>query len=127
MFYVTSRVGTKFAVYDDSDNTVEWHDSDSLNEYLKFGVEIKGYSINKDEIKLITNKVCAFDSCNWTKTKKNIFSVADKVATSKDSIIVFAEGKKYKCNILDRNNTVIDVLFTNGLNVSIPVDWLERW
>lgn len=44
MFYVTAKVGMMFAVYDDSDNTVEWFNKKQLDEYLGMGVQIQGYS-----------------------------------------------------------------------------------
>ena len=125
MFYLTAKVGTMFAVYDDTDNSVEWFDKAQLDQYLGMGVEIMGYS--SQGIKPVRNRQVGYQSCYWTKTRRNIFDVADRVQKSGDIITIFAEGKKYKCKILDYNNTVYQVLFTNGLNVQIPTSWVEKY
>lgn len=125
MFYITARVGSMFAVYDNGDNSVEWYDKSQLLSYANMGVQISGLS--KNGVSLHTNLQCSWHSCNWTKSKKNIFDVAERVQKSGDTITIFAEGKKYKCKILDYNNTVCHVVFSNGLNVSIPMSWLEQF
>lgn len=125
MFFATAQVGSLFAVYDDSDGTVEWFNKEQISAFLKKGVEI--YGITPQGFKPIGSIQVPFSKCNWTKSRNNIFQVATSVKKNKDILVIIAENKKYKCKILDRNNTVFYVVFTNGLNVQIPVDWLERY
>lgn len=125
MFHLTAQVGSMFAVYDDSDNSVEWYDKSQLNNFVKLGVVIDGYTTSSVRIK--NTLLCAFNSCNWTKSKSNIFSVATRVSKSGDVLTIYAEGKKYKCKIFDYNNTFLFVRFFNGLNVNIPTDWVRQF
>ena len=125
MFYLTAKVGTMFAVYDDTDNSVEWFNKTQLDQYLGIGVQIMGYSLQ--EVKPVRDRRVSYQSCYWTKTRKNIFDVVERVVTSGDNITIFAEGKKYKCKILDHNSTYCSVIFSNGLNVMIPMEWLKSY
>lgn len=125
MFYVTARVGTMFAIYDDTDNSVEWYDKIQLDDFYNKGINIKGYS--PQSVYLRTNLQCPFNFCNWTKTKRNIFDVASRVIEQGDTITIIAEGKKYKCKIYDYNNHYYFVKFSNGLHVKIPYEWLNKF
>lgn len=122
MFFVTAKVGLMFAVYDDSDNTVEWYNKKQLDEYLGMGVQIQGYSTQG--VSIVDNISVPFGQCNWTKSRKDIFEVRDKIAKSDDSITVFAESKKYKGKILGSDANNLTVKFSNGLTTNVPVSIL---
>lgn len=125
MFYLTARVGNMLAVYDDSDSVVEWFDKAQLDEYLKMGVEIKGYTIHGAE-PVTGNIRVSYNKCNWTKSRRNIFSVADTISLSKGVLLIVAEGKKYKGKVVKTNQDSYDVKFSNGLIVTIPMQVLNR-
>lgn len=125
MFYLTARVGSMFAIYDNTDNSVEWYEKPQLDKFLSIGVVIKGYS--SSGIKVNNNLMCPFHSCNWTKSKSNIFDVVKRVTRTSDMLIIFAENKKFKCKIYDNDNIFLYAKFSNGLNVKIPMDWLNQY
>lgn len=122
MFYVTAKVGMMFAVYDDSDNTVEWHNKEQLDGYLGMGVQIQGYT--SQGVSLVDDISVPFGQCNWTKSRKDIFEVKDKIIRGSDSITVYAESKKYKGKILGSNASSLTVKFSNGLTTNVPVSVL---
>lgn len=124
MFYLTARIGSMCAVYDDSDSTVEWCDKIVLKQYLSMGVTIEGVSGNT--VKPVTSLKCDWRSCNWTKSKRNIFDVAEKVQITSGGIVVFAEGKKFKGKFINEAQGFMVTRFSNGLTVLIPVDWLNN-
>lgn len=125
MFYVTAKIGIMYAIYDDTDNTVEWYNEVQLSKYLSMGVSITGYS--QQGVSLSTDLTCPFESCNWTKSRNNIFKVADKVTLKGDILVIFSEHKKYKAKILKKTDTDYRVAFSNGLHVAIPRTWLEKY
>lgn len=125
MFYLTAKVGSMFAVYDDSDSTIEWYTKAQLEGFLNLGVVIKGF--NKSESNPVPHMTCDCNSCKWTKSKRSIFDVADRVQYDTKNLVVFAEGKKYKGKVLAKSNDSTKyVLFTNGLVVPIPELWIRH-
>lgn len=129
MFYLTARIGSMCAVYDDSDSTVEWCDKEVLKKYLSMGVAIEGVANNT--VRPVTGLTCNWKNCNWTKSKRNIFDVADRVTINNESLVVYAEGKKYKAKILpsEINYAVAgsryNCLFSNGIFVKVPASWVD--
>lgn len=123
MFYLTARIGSMCAVYDDSDNTVEWCDKEVLKKYLSMGISIEG--ISNGVGKPVDNVRCNFKSCNWTKSKRNIFDVLERAQITNAGIVVFAEGKKYKGKFINKTNEGVLTAFSNGISVVIPLYWLE--
>lgn len=125
MFYLTAKVGTMFAVYDDSDNTVEWHSKGELDKYVGMGILIQGYSVNG--VQPVNNINIPYNCCNWTKSGKCIFSIAERATASGNFITITAEGKKFKCKVLGQVGSCIAVKFSNGIMTSIPMVWLRNF
>lgn len=124
MFYLTARVGTMFAVYDDSDNTVEWFDKNNLDNFLDMGIQIMGYS--KSAVNIVNNISIPYDKCFWSKSKKCLFDVATRAYANNCFITIIAENKKYKCKVLGQVQNGLAVKFSNGIMTAIPFTWLRK-
>ena len=129
MFYVTAKVGVMYAIFDNTDCTVEWYNKPQLDKILSAnnGVVIQGYT--PDNVSIQSGLTCDWHSCNWTKSRRNIFDVADKVTLTDNILTVFAESKKYKAKISssDLDDVSMYATFSNGLNVTIPRQWVEKY
>lgn len=125
MFCVTAKVGSMFAVYDSVDFTVEWVNRVQLESYIRQGVQISG--VTNNGVSLNLGITVPYDKCIWTKSRKCIFDVADRVQLSSDCIIVYAEGKKYKGKFKANLATEKVYKFSNGINVIIPFSVLSKF
>lgn len=119
MYILTSVVGTNYAVYDDSDNSVEWINTGMIKKLLSNGIVITGINVTNNEVKpQIIN--LSYKDLNWNKGK-NIFQTAEAVRTDSKGNISFKSGdKKYKAKMMIREDGSALLMLTNGVKTILP-------
>ena len=121
MFVLTNVVGTIYAVYDDTDNSVEWINLDTLKKLISNGINITGINLANNEIKpqiVVLN----YKDINWNDGK-NIFQTATTVhIDNKGNLLLKAGVKKYKAKILMKDDGSAMLLLSNGIQTVLPAE-----
>ena len=121
MYVLTNVVGTNYAVYDDTDNSVEWIQVDILKKLMSKGVSIVGINLASNEIKpQVVN--LNYRDINWNDGK-NIFQTATYVRMDVKGNVSFKSGvKKYKAKMMTKGDGSAILMLSNGIQTVLPAE-----
>ena len=121
MYVLTNVVGTNYAVYDDTDNSVEWIQVDILRKLMSKGVSIVGINLASNEIKpQVVN--LNYRDINWNDGK-NIFQTATSVRIDVKGNVSFKSGvKKYKAKMMTKGDGSAILMLSNGIQTVLPAE-----
>lgn len=123
MLYLTARVASLYAVFDDSDYSVEWCDEEKVKKCISLGIEIQGVSSGR--VAPIKNIKIDFDKWLFGKSHNHILKDAKKVVRKGDIVTFVSEGAKYKFKILETIGDRNSIVFSNGINSEIKTSDLD--
>ena len=121
MYVLTNVVGTNYAVYDDSDNSVEWIKADVLKQLISKGITIVGVNPVSRETKPQVIKM-NYRDINWNDGK-NIFQTASSVRMDAKGNMSFKSGaKKYKAKVMSKSDGSAVLMLSNGVQTMLPAE-----